>query len=497
MGRLRFGWAETSITPEKRISLSGQFAERISEYVQKPLTVTALAVTDGKEQMVIASADLGAIGWNLMEDIRKVLAGNSLGLDPMKILVTAIHTHTGPVYPHSRRRPYVSPRGMLEKLLPPGKKYIERVSIATGDDIATGEEIYALLVERISETILNAWKNLADGSFTNAFGRAPVGMCRRSVYSDGSAQMWGDTFTASFEELEGGSDSGIELLYIKNSSGALTGVVANLACPAQCVQHRHFVSPDYWGEVKFLLRRHFGENIFLLPLCSPAGDQCPIDLIRYVEPESDINDPNIIRNNPPKRKADPSMFDLAGMRKVGRRIAREIIDVFEDGLDEPVDDAVLFHTYKDAALPIRRVTMSDAAKAKAAIIDYLRSLDGDPDYLDAAKLYAHLGTLERFELQECMDILKAEIHVIRLGDIAIASNPFELFLNYGNKMRARSLASQTFLIQLCNGWEGYLPTAKAEKGGHYSGFVASGSVGHVGGEQLVRETVEEIRRLFR
>ena len=62
-----------------------------------------------------------------------------------------------------------------------------------------------------------------------------------------------------------------------------------------------------------------------------------------------------------------------------------------------------------------------------------------------------------------MDVLQAEIHVIRLVDIAIASSPFELFLNYGNRIRARSLASQTFLIRLCNGWEGYLPAAKAEK----------------------------------
>ena len=41
-----------------------------------------------------------------------------------------------------------------------------------------------------------------------------------------------------------------------------------------------------------------------------------------------------------------------------------------------------------------------------------------------------------------------------------------------------------------------LPTEKAEKGGHYSAFIASGLVGHVGGEQLVRETLKNINRLF-
>ena len=181
----------------------------------------------------------------------------------------------------------------------------------------------------------------APGGFSNAFGRAVVGMCRRACYSDGTAQMWGDTDTAVFTHLEGGNDSGIELLYVFNDKRELTGIVANLACPAQCVQHRLFVSPDFWGEAKMLVRKHFGEHIFLLTQCSAAGDQCPVDLVRWVEPESDVNDPNLKRNNPPCRKADPSMFDLAGMRKAGKRIADEIINVYDEGLDDMQTDPVL------------------------------------------------------------------------------------------------------------------------------------------------------------
>ena len=57
-------------------------------------------------------------------------------------------------------------------------------------------------------------------------------MCRRAVYSDGSAQMWGDTNKAVFTELEGGNDSGIELMYLFDREEKLTGIVANIACPA-------------------------------------------------------------------------------------------------------------------------------------------------------------------------------------------------------------------------------------------------------------------------
>ena len=44
MSKLLIGWSEANITPEKKVSLEGQFAERISEYVEKPLTATAMAM---------------------------------------------------------------------------------------------------------------------------------------------------------------------------------------------------------------------------------------------------------------------------------------------------------------------------------------------------------------------------------------------------------------------------------------------------------------------
>lgn len=501
MSALKIGWGEVSITPDKKISLAGQFAERISEYVEKPLTVTALAVDSGDDQMVLVSCDIASIGYGLLKSVREALADNEAGLDVSKIVLSAIHTHTGPKYAGQRSRGDISGVGghreTLESFLAPGQKYVEKVNVSTNPDIATPQEVTALLVERIPQAIEQAWNSRKPGSFTNAFGRAVVGMCRRAAYSDDTAQMWGDTNTAVFDALEGGNDSGIELLYMFDEEKKLTGIVANLACPAQCVQHRLFVSPDFWGEVKVRLRRHFGEHIFLLAQCSAAGDQCPVDLVRWVEPESDLNDPNCKRNNPPKRKADPSMFDLPGMYKAGKRIANEIIEVWEEGLDAPQENPVFRHNVQFMQLPVRRATLTDINNAKAGIRDYIRDLNGrDVDYNDVANLQVHLGVMKRAKYQETMNVLETEIHIIRLGTIAMASNPFELFLDYGNQIKARSAAEQTFLIQLANGAEGYLPTKKAERHGHYSAFLSSGQVGHVGGEQLVRQTLQEIRHLF-
>ena len=261
-------------------------------------------------------------------------------------------------------------------------------------------------------------------------------------------------------------------------------------------QHRLFVSPDYWGEVKVRLRAYFGEDLFLLPLCSAAGDQCPVDMVRWVAPESDVHDPNIEHPHPLKRKADPSMFDLSGMKVTGRRIAQEIIAVYEEGLDPCQTQPEFKHEVYDMQLPLRRTTLSEKAAAEKAIKEYLRDKEGDVDFNDLAKMQVNLGIVERFHVQEQLEMLNTEVHILRLGTVAIATNPFELFLDYGNQIRVRSKAEQTFLIQLCNGADGYLPTEKAEKGGHYSAFISSGTVGHIGGEMLVRETLKRINEMF-
>lgn len=501
MQSLKIGWAEEKFVFPKPISLVGQFAERISEYEEKPLTVTAFAVEAGDDQMIICACDLVSITYYLSDKVRELLKDNGVGIDPMKVIISAIHTHTGPGYTgrgmnRVNRGKVTNFRTLIEDELPPGKKYIENANVSENKNIMTNDELLDELSAKIAKAAKEAWECRKAGSFTNAFGRAAVGMCRRVCYSDGSAQMWGDTNRATFTEVEGGSDTGIELLYVFDENKKLTGVVANLACPAQCVQHRLFISPDFWGEAKMLLRKHFGEDIFMLPLCSAAGDQCPVDLVRWVEPESDVNDPNLKRNNPPKRKADPSMFDISGMKKAGKRIANEIIEVYNEGLDTAQSEAEFEHEVHFFQLPVRRATLEDEKNARREIRDYFSRKEGDVDFNDAANLQVHLGILRRIEEQESVDVVDTEVHIVRLGNIVFATNPFELFLNYGNQIKARSHAEQTFIIQLANGTEGYLPTEKAERGGHYSAFISSGTVGHEGGEMLVRETVKRINGLF-
>ena len=497
MSKLLIGWAEESIVPEKKVSLAGQFFERISEYVESEITVTAMAVEADGDEMIMVSADIVKCEDWLLELAREKFVALGTGVDPMKMMVAVTHTHTSHVLRGANRETFntLSTKGILEEFLPEGKKY---TSFVTPDDsVMTPEEAGEFVAEKIALAAKKAWENREEALYTNEFGRAPVGMCRRVSYDDGSGQMWGDTNTANFVSMEGGNDSGIELIYTFDKNRKLTGVVANIACPAQILEQRSFISADYWGRAKANIREKLGQDVYLLALCGAGGDQCPRDLVRWVDPETPIDDPNVKRPHLLKRKADPSMYDISGCNRAGKRIANEIVSVYEE-ITELKSEAVFKHKVLHLDLPLRKVTMAEYDKAVREIEYYVdKSKDKEVfNFEDNAKMFVHAGTILRYRQQQFTEIYPIEYHVIRFGDVSFATNPFELFLDYGNRIKARSYSEQTFIVQLCCGGGLYLPTEKAEKAGHYSAYVTSGKTGHEGGDLLVRESIKEINEMW-
>lgn len=493
MSKIKIGWSEVSIVPEgRKIDLVGQFAERISDQVETPISVTALAMECGNDCMVFVSCDLLMIPYDFLQTVRDRLP-ETCNFPKDKLIIGAIHTHTSMGY-KGLYDSFENPLECLNRMKP---DHIQYVSLAHDDskDVLRDEEALEFLVEKIVKAIEEAWTSRAEGSYATGFGRAAVGMCRRVCYDDGSAKMWGDTNMANFAELETGNDSGIELMFTYDANKKLTGVIANVSCPSQVLEHQVFISSDYMGKLRGKIQDKFGKEVCLLGMIAPAGDQCPRDMIRWVDSPICKNDPNISRDHVIPRKADPSMFDIQGCEKVARRIFTEILYELED-VTEYVTDTEMKHKTLTVDIPLRRVTIQEKEAAEKEIKDFFAKCDGFINFEDNARMQIHSGTIARYELQQTMDVYDIEVHVLRIGDVAFATNPYELFLNYGNQIRARSLAKQTFLSQLTCGAMGYLPTEKAEKGSHYSAFVGSGTTGHQGGDILVRKTLKEINEMF-
>lgn len=448
------GWASEDITPERPVMLHGQFHVRISQRVNDPLTVTALAIESKQgEQAVMVSCDLVHVQEVIVEQCRDCLKSKLPELDTQKIFFNSTHTHTGPT--------------LLEGIYP-----------KQGPEVMTPTESAEFFVKRATDCILRAWKNRKPGGLSWGFGQAVVGHNRRMTYFDSSAKMYGNTNDVNFSHIEGYEDHSVDLLFTWDMKQKLTGIVVNLACPSQITEGANYVSADFWHEIRIEIRKCHSSELFILPQCSPAGDQSPHLLLH--------------------KKAEARMRELKGIserEEIADRVANAVDTVLPTVKNDIHTKLVFRHTVKTINLPVRMVTDKELRNAKEECARLEKS-----DKMEASRQFSFLhrnrAVIERYKQQRKERYFPMELHIIRLGDIAIATNRFELFLDFGLRIKARSNALQTFLVQLTNDSGTYLPTERAVAAKSYGGNVIDNLVGPEGGQELVERTVEGINRMW-
>jgi hypothetical protein len=460
--KMRIGWSCVDITPSQPSLLCGQLYSRVSTHAHDPITVTALALEREKPagadgQAIMLSIDRINVSDETLQHIRTALASRITDFDTRQLIASATHTHSAPELKEG-------------VYLPP-----------PGEPIMTPADYAAFFVQRCTDAAVQAWEARQRGSVTAAYGHAVVGHNRRAVYFNGRAQMYGKTSADDFDCIEGSEDHGVDLLYVWNERRELTGVVVNVACPFQLDEHSTFISASYVHEMRQELRRRFSPDLFVLTQVAAAGDQSPHLLCcKNIEKE-------MLRRR-----------GLTEREELARRIANAVSDCFPTAAAEGNADIPFHHRAETLCLPVRAVTQAEY-QAATEELEKLQSRSA-PDYKEqsmiAVSRHRAQRIISRYREQTPDSTFAAEVHVVRLGDIAFATNPFELFLDYGLRIKTRSRAQQTFIVQLACGSGAYLPTAKAVRGGGYSAEIASNLVGPEGGRILVDRTVERINALW-
>ena len=89
-----------------------------------------------------------------------------------------------------------------------------------------------------------------------------------------------------------------------------------------------------------------------------------------------------------------------------------------------------------------------------------------------------------------------EIGAISMGDVAIATNPAELFVEYGLEIKQKSPFEVTMISELTNGYCGYVPTEEAfeEKGYETHRTVFTSRLAKNGGQIIADKSVEMLQR---
>ncbi|MFA6561486.1 MAG: hypothetical protein WCV00_06210 [Verrucomicrobiia bacterium] len=452
---LHIGAATTSITPDKPVALDGHRGLRISKKVESPVTATALALEsrDGDKVLdaaIIVSCDIVAIRSGIMEKVREKVKPRLPGFDLANIFLSATHTHNAPVTLEGR---YTLPESGVMK----PAEYAE------------------FMATRVADAIVESWQKRKIGKVSWAQSQAVVAQNRRATYADGTAKMYGATNTASFRGIEGYEDHNLDVLFFWDQQDRLIATAINVPCPSQEAEGGLLLHADFWHPVRQMLRERHGKDLCVLGWAGAGGDQT--SRLMY------------------GKAADERMRKLRGLTRL-EEVARRIVNGWEDAYEcarkDIRSDAVLRHCVKEIELPHRKVTEAEVAEARKEAAKFAK------DPAQRWNYRWHMGVVERYEAQKAgaEQPYKMELHVLRLGDVAIAINEFELFTDYGVQMKARSPAVQTFVIQLATNSGGYLPTERAVRGGGYSAVIQSSRVGPEGGQVLVDCTVDMIKAMW-
>lgn len=505
-GQLQIGWASTDITPEKPVVLVGFSSARISEGVLDPITATALVLESTRDggpadMAVLVSMDLLGVGNELRDCVREKVSHSVPEIDAAKIVLNATHTHCAPAYTTSP--------DMAEKLAKLGIDVpVEWSPWGIDMGVMSPLEYIEFAAERITGAIEQAWKGRKPGGVSFGLSHAVAGHNRLTTYYEGHSQMYGATGRPDFSHVEGYEDHSVNLLYTWDAEGRLTGVVVNLACPSQ-VSGGSRITADYWHDTRNELSRRLGETLFVLPQCSAAGDQSPVVLV--------------------EKSAESRMESLTGRdrrQQIAVRIADAVTSILPCMEKHIERDPVFAHRVAQVELSRRRLTEEDIKTPRAThhrpqvesveqaferLLGEYRKLrqeiETQPERRQKRGWFAPITAvywrmarasrvLDRYELQKTQPTIPVPVHVIRLGDMVIATNPFELYLDFGVQIKARSKAVQTFVVQLAGGGFGYLPTQRSVAGGAYGAIPESTQVGPEGGRELVERTLELIDSLW-
>lgn len=169
-------------------------------------------------------------------------------------------------------------------------------------------------------------------------------------------------------------------------------------------------------------------------------------------------------------------------------------------------DPIFVHRFEKVDLTRRHVSEQELKNALEKAVEMknkydklLLEIENNPAIKEKPRWYIEITTAhhwmkryymvkERYDLDKAHQKISVELHILRLRDIAIATNPFKLYLDFGMRIKARSPAIQIFLVQPA-GSGTYVPTIRSVAGGVYGAVPASNLVGPEGGQELVEKTL--------
>ncbi|MCX8037774.1 MAG: hypothetical protein N3D11_12155 [Candidatus Sumerlaeia bacterium] len=429
----RAGAAKLDVTPRLGLSVPGNMSDQKGAHVHDPLHVRALVLDNGETSMAVVTCDCVALYDETIAAAKQIIQKQT-GLAPDRVAVAATHSHSaGPT-----------------------------VSVFQSD---ADRDYLAFVSVRIADAVRCAANNRRPARIGWAVGSEPRAVFHRRFFmkpgtmpenpwgkTDDKVKMNPGVGNPNVVKPAGPTDPALPVVAVQDTDGDPIAVLANYTLHYVGGVGPNHISADYFGMWADMIEREWA--------APPKVNKSPMVAMLTNGCSADINNVDVLGSASKTRPPYP----YYQMDKVARMVADETLRVlrtiqFQDTV--PLDARM-----SRIDLRVRKPAANDVNEA-GAILEQAkgRELRG------LREVYARETVL----LAQYPDTMQVPVQALRIGDLGIVALPVEAFVELGLDIKKQSPFPTTFVVELCNGYFGYVPTVEGHELGGYETWRARSS----------------------
>ncbi|MDF1860526.1 MAG: hypothetical protein P1U87_09945 [Verrucomicrobiales bacterium] len=442
------GSALEDITPPLGVPLDGAISQNgpVVE-IHDPPHVRAVAFSDGRETVVLATVDNTMISGSIFDRAKERIKKET-GIPGSHIILAATHTHS-------------TPRGMVGLV----------------DDSAFDAYLDSLPAA-IAKAVINATKNLQPAQIGWAGLSAPEHVHNRRWHVEPSAQIK-NPFGEGGEVVRmnpgreglikpaGPVDPELTLLSVQTESGKPLSVMGNYGLHYVGGTGRGKVSADYFAVFSEAIGRLLEADESFVGLMSngTSGDVNAVDF-----------------SSPPPQKYAP----FENLKRIGEDLAERAAPVIRN----------IEHRKAKEIRAVEIILNLKVRKPDAERLAWAKETAAPPNSplrLTRTQVYAR----EALALSSYPDMVEVKLQAIRIDDFAVVGIPCEVFAETGLAIKEAEVFPHTIVMELANGYHGYLPTAQQHEWGGYETWPARSACLEEGAESEIRKAAIQLLKQLR
>jgi len=402
---LKCGFYEKEVTPPLGCNIPGYYSVREADGVKDKLYAKAMAVSNGKDTVIIMCVDSLSVDKRITDGIIE-RASEYTGVPTENMNVSATHTHTGPPRDYGANSKHK-----------PDKEY-EDYLIRIGGDCMT-----------------LAFQSMEDVKLK--FGRGHIeGIAFNRVYimNDGRMQTAPEVGDKDVVRPHGPIDPELTVLYAETMDGRPIGALINYACHPDVVKGTKY-SGDWPSILSYGMKDEFGRDFVSLFVNGTCGNINHVDVIGTTE-------------------YPPSEHYI----KMGNIVAKEAIKAIKSS--EEINGEEIAAKKEEIKIEARAWDMERIEWAKE-IVATIKPIEGITLALGTNKeqedLHVAKSFLSAYESTKGIDFYTRMVGAMRIGDVYFYSMPSEMFVQFGLYVKEHSPSDKNFVAELSHGYRGYVP----------------------------------------